>query len=158
MKFKSILLLTVVVIIQMVILPWIMIEYNDDLGLPTFKIYILQFFGILLVIISLFIIGYCMRIFRVVGKGTPVPIEPAKEFVTSGLYKYLRNPMYVSYVIMYLGLFFISGSWLLFFFTLLLLIPFINLVVIFIEEPELEKRFGDTYLGYKKKVKRWGLI
>ncbi len=158
MKFKTILLFIFCVSIQLSILPWLMIKYNAKLGFSTLENPILQFFGILLVIISLFIIGYCMRIFRVVGKGTPVPIEPPKEFVTSGLYKYLRNPMYVSYVIMYLGLFFISGSWLLFFFTLLLLIPFINLAVIFIEEPELEKRFGDSYLEYKKKVKRWGII
>ena len=158
MKFKTILLFIFCVSIQLFILPWLMIKYNAKLGFSTLENPILQFFGILLVIISLFIIGYCMRIFRVGGKGTPVPIEPPKEFVTSGLYKYLRNPMYVSYVIMYLGLFFIYGSWLLFFFTLLLLLPFINLVVIFIEEPELEKRFGDPYLEYKKKVKRWGII
>jgi len=157
MKFKTILLLTVVVIIQMIILPWIMIEYNDDLGLPTFKIFILQYFGILLIILGFVIIGYCKRIFRIVGKGTPVPIEPPKEFVACGLYKFARNPMYISYVVIYIGLFFISGSLLMFIFTLLC-IPLIHFAVVHFEEPSLEKRFGDTYLEYKKKVKRWGLI
>ncbi len=110
MKFKTILFFILNFSILLFILPWLMIKYNAQLGFSTLENPILQFFGILLVIISLFIIGYCMRIFRVVGKGTPVPIEPAKEFVTSGLYKYLRNPMYVSYVIMYLGLFFIKRA------------------------------------------------
>ena len=157
MELKSILLLIFVVLTQMVILPWIMIEYNDDLGLPTFKISILQYFGILLIILGFVIIGYCKRIFRIVGKGTPVPIEPPKEFVACGLYKFARNPMYISYVVIYIGLFFISGSLLMFIFTLLC-IPLIHFAVVHFEEPSLEKRFGDTYLEYKKKVKRWGLI
>ena len=157
MRLRTTLFLIIVVIIQMVILPWIMIEYNDDLGLPTFKISILQYFGILLILLGFLVIGYCKRIFRISGKGTPVPIEPPKEFVTCGLYKFARNPMYISYIMIYIGFFFISGSWLMLIFTLLC-VPLIHFAVVHFEEPSLEKRFGDTYLKYKKKVKRWWLI
>ena len=157
MKFKTLLLLMFVIFIQLFLLPWIMIHYNHILGLPTVQIPILQYLGVLLLIPCVIVILHCKNIFRIVGKGTPVPIEPPKEFVASGLYRFVRNPMYVSYITIYLALFFISGSTLLLFFTLLC-IPAIHLAVVLIEEPSLEKRFGNTYLEYKKRVKRWGLF
>ena len=157
MKFKTFLLLIVVMFIQLFLLPWIMIHYNHSLGLPAVQIPILQYLGVVLLIPCGAVILHCKRIFRIVGKGTPVPIEPPKEFVASGLYKFIRNPMFASYITIYLALFFISGSLLLLFFTLLCALA-IHLAVILIEEPILEKRFGDTWLEYKKRVKRWGLF
>ena len=157
MKIKTFLLLMLVIFIQLFLLPWIMIHYNHNLGLPTVQIPILQYLGVLLVIPCAIVILHCKRIFRIVGKGTPVPIEPPKEFVASGLYKFVRNPMYVSYITIYFALCFISGSLLLLFFTLLC-IPAVHLAVVLIEEPSLEKRFGNTYLEYKKRVKRWKLF
>ena len=157
MKFKIMLLLIVAIFIQLFLLPWLMINLNDRLGLPIVKIPTLQFIGILLIIFSFMVILYCKRIFRIVGKGTPVPIEPPKEFVGSGLYKFIRNPMYVSYVMIYLALFFMFGSLLLLLLALLC-IPLFHWAVIRFEEPSLEKRFGDAYLAYKTRVKRWGLL
>jgi protein-S-isoprenylcysteine O-methyltransferase Ste14 len=157
MKIKTFLLLMLVIFVQLFLLPWIMIRYKHTLGLPTVQIPILQYFGVLLLISCVIVILHCKNIFRIVGKGTPVPIEPPKEFVASGLYRFVRNPMYVSYITIYIALFFVSGSLLLLFFTLLC-IPAIHLAVVLIEEPSLEKRFGNTYLEYKKRVKRWGLF
>lgn len=157
MKIKTLLLLMFVIFIQLFLLPWVMIHYNQRLGLPTVQLPILPYVGVLLLIPCVIVILYCKRTFRIVGKGTPVPIEPPKELVASGLYKFVRNPMYVSYITIYLALFFISGSTLLLLFTLVCAF-LIHLAVILIEEPSLKRRFGDTYLEYTKRVKRWGLF
>lgn len=85
------------------------------------------------------------------GKGTPVPIVPTKHFLQNGPYKYVRNPMIMGFFLYILGWAFLSNCWLALgaaALTLALLLMEIK----FIEEPELEKRFGNAYLEYKKEV------
>jgi protein-S-isoprenylcysteine O-methyltransferase Ste14 len=102
--------------------------------------------------------------FLLKGKGTPAiwftkaisPIigkEPIK-IVTSGLYRYSRNPMYAGVVTIVAGegIFFQYSTVL--WYALSLFILF-NVVVIFIEEPHLEEKFGEEYKAYKKKTRRW---
>ena len=76
------------------------------------------------------------------------------KMVSSGLYKYSRNPMYIGVMITVVG----EGLYLqystILWYALSLFIIF-NFVVIFIEEPHLEKKFGDEYKNYKKKTRRW---
>ena len=157
MKLKTLVLLIAVVSIQLIFLPWLVIILNDKLGFPTLTFSLFQYVGVVLLVPCAWVILYCKRIFRVVGKGTPVPIEPPKEFVAVGLYKHARNPMYISYVFIYFSMFLISGKLLLVILSILAAV-FIHLAVVFYEEPSLEKRFGNTYLEYKKTVKRWGLF
>jgi protein-S-isoprenylcysteine O-methyltransferase Ste14 len=77
-----------------------------------------------------------------------------KEFVAFGPFRYVRNPMSLGAVALFcgLGLFECSLSLLLF---AVLLFVFLHLVVIFVEEPGLERRFGDSYRSYKQSVNRW---
>ena len=88
------------------------------------------------------------------GEGTPAPFDPPRKLVIRGPYIYMRNPMMVAVCLVLSGeaLLFASvplGLWFLFFFGLcLILIPLW-------EEPDLEKRFGESYREYKQKVPRW---
>ena len=85
-------------------------------------------------------------------KGTPVPLSPPPVLVTTGPYKFSRNPMLTGIFIQLFGFAVILHSISLFFiFTPLFII--INVWELkYIEEPELEKRLGEDYSAYKKNV------
>lgn len=88
------------------------------------------------------------------GDGTPAPIDPPKELVATGLYKFVRNPMYVGVMLMLLAEFLWLGYWIL----LLYLILFFIATHIFVtkyEEPNLKKKFGKSYSKYLETVPRW---
>ncbi|HWQ95254.1 MAG TPA: methyltransferase [Gammaproteobacteria bacterium] len=86
---------------------------------------------------------------------TPVdPYSPTTAIVSEGAYRYTRNPLYLALILLYIALAAIANMlW------PLLLLPLVMLVlqrgVIAPEERYLEKKFGDAYLQYKAKVRRW---
>jgi protein-S-isoprenylcysteine O-methyltransferase Ste14 len=83
-----------------------------------------------------------------------VPFKPATCLVTSGIYGWTRNPMYVGMSLFYLGLAAFSNS-----LPALVLLPFVLLIiqrqVIAREEAYLERAFGNEYVAYKRHVRRW---
>jgi protein-S-isoprenylcysteine O-methyltransferase Ste14 len=88
------------------------------------------------------------------GRGTPVPIAPPKRLVVGGLYRYVRNPMYVAVEAVILG-----QALLLARLDLVIYAAFVALVttlfVVAYEEPELSRRFGSDYADYRRRVGRW---
>ena len=97
---------------------------------------------------------WCFWDFVQKGKGTPAPIEPPKELVVSGLYNYVRNPMYVGVLLVIIGHFLWFGYWNLLIYALLVFLAF-SVFVIFYEEPTLKQNFGSAYEEYLKRVPRW---
>ena len=97
---------------------------------------------------------WCFWDFLVKGRGTPAPIDPPKELVVSGLYNYVRNPMYVGVLLVIIGHFLRFGFWSLLIYAAVVFITF-NTFVAFYEEPNLKTRFGATYEDYLKRVPRW---
>ncbi|QEC69233.1 isoprenylcysteine carboxylmethyltransferase family protein [Panacibacter ginsenosidivorans] len=87
-------------------------------------------------------------------KNTVVTIKPATSLQTTGIYAVSRNPMYVSLLLIYTGLWFITGNW-----WNVILLPLLVLIlqeyVIKREEKYLNRRFGAQYLEYKARVRRW---
>jgi protein-S-isoprenylcysteine O-methyltransferase Ste14 len=86
---------------------------------------------------------------------TPVPTrEPTRALVTTGIHGRMRNPLYLSMFLMYLGLGILANSiWI-----LLLLVPLAFIIrygVVSREEVYLERKFGDDYRAYKSRVRRW---
>ena len=85
-------------------------------------------------------------------RGTPIPFSPPPKLVTTGLYAYVRNPMFIG------GFLVLEGFGVLFGLLSLIIIfaPLLMLFYVFyvkaVEEKELELRFGREYLEYKKKV------
>ena len=109
--------------------------------------------GSVIILISLFFTFPALRQFFKT-KNTLVTLKPANSLQTTGIYSVSRNPMYVSLLLLYIGLSFIIGNW-----WNLLLLPVLILVVqgyvINREEKYLDRRFGQQYFDYKAKVRRW---
>ncbi len=77
-----------------------------------------------------------------------------KEFVAFGPFRYLRNPMSLGGVILMTGLALYESSGCILLLGALLFL-FLHLLVVYMEEPGLERRFGDSYRDYKRSVNRW---
>jgi protein-S-isoprenylcysteine O-methyltransferase Ste14 len=115
---------------------------------------ILSYLAFPLWIIGIATLLWCFWDFAQKGKGTPAPIEPPKELVVSGLYRYVRNPMYVGVFIILIGHFLWFGYWGMLAYAVLFLVP-VHLFVTLYEEPDLKKRFGPAYEKYLNQVPRW---
>jgi protein-S-isoprenylcysteine O-methyltransferase Ste14 len=96
----------------------------------------------------------CVGTFVTLGRGTPAPFDPPREFVARGIYKFVRNPMYIGGIFLLVGLGCVERSGSMILFALLLSI-LVHLGVVFLEEPDLEKRFGESFRQYKRAVNRW---
>jgi protein-S-isoprenylcysteine O-methyltransferase Ste14 len=92
--------------------------------------------------------------FALQGLGTPAPILPTRHLVVSGLYRYVRNPMYVGVlgIILGQGLLFAEGR--LFAYGVLLGLG-VHVFVIGYEEPTLRRSFGSEYEAFRDNVPRW---
>jgi protein-S-isoprenylcysteine O-methyltransferase Ste14 len=100
------------------------------------------------------ILLWSFRDFLVKGRGTPAPIDPPKELVVAGFYRYVRNPMYVGVLLTLIGHFLWFGFWLLLTYAAFAFIA-THLFVTLYEEPTLKKKFGAAYEDYLKRVPRW---
>lgn len=98
--------------------------------------------------------AWCVWDFGRFGRGTPAPIDAPKKLVVRGLYRYLRNPMYVSVLLGILGwaLLFRTASLVLY---ALAVSACFQLFVVGYEEPHLARVFGDEYRAYRARVPRW---
>lgn len=109
--------------------------------------------GIALLIASYRNIKWCFRLFSAAKTNTNTT-KPALAIVDAGPFRISRNPMYLSYVVGFLGLGLLANSW-----PMLLLTPvFVYLIsvgIILPEEKYLERVFGDDYLKYKSTRRRW---
>ena len=96
----------------------------------------------------------CFVRFALEGRGTPAPVAQTEVLVASGLYRFVRNPMYVSVLIIVSGQALLFGQARLFAYAGLMLVAF-QLNVLFYEEPTLRRRFGGSYETYYLHVGRW---
>jgi protein-S-isoprenylcysteine O-methyltransferase Ste14 len=113
-----------------------------------------QIVGLLVFMIGFAAMTYCIYLFAVDGRGTLSPFDRTQKLVVKGLYRFSRNPMYVGVIGMLLGESIFFHGYILWIYTLLVFIVF-NGFIFFIEEPRLEKDFGEAYLEYCRKVRRW---
>ena len=92
--------------------------------------------------------------FALEGRGTPAPLAQTEMLVASGLYRFVRNPMYVCVLVVIAGQALLFGRAWLFAYAGVVLIVF-HLFVRFYEEPQLRRRFGEAYVEYCQHVDRW---
>lgn len=104
--------------------------------------------------LGLAIYFWCLWGFAVAGRGTPAPIDPLTQLVVRGLYRRIRNPMYI-------GVLLVVTAWVVAFRSVAVLeygvtvaLAF-HLFVVFVEEPLLRRRFGAAYESYCHAVPRW---
>jgi len=109
--------------------------------------------GVPLVVIAVALFAYSVSTFR--AAGTPVPArKPTTIIVRTGPYRFSRNPIYLAFSLVQLGIAIWANSvWLLA--TLGGAVVLIHCVVIPREEQYLERKFGAQYLAYKASVRRW---
>ncbi|MFC1561329.1 methyltransferase family protein [Candidatus Latescibacterota bacterium] len=104
-----------------------------------------------ILVVGVLLILWC-NIHFLMAKGTPVPLNPPQRLVVSGPYAFTRNPMLTGLFAVLFGIgILISSISLMFIFTPLFIL--LNLIELkYIEEPELEKRLGEPYMDYKKRI------
>lgn len=109
--------------------------------------------GILLIVAGIGAIAMIWRQMHA-AKTNIEPWKPTTKILDTGFYGYSRNPIYVAMIFIYLGASCLFNSiWFLPFLPLCLLT--IHFGVILREEKYLEGKFGEDYLNYKSKVRRW---
>jgi len=120
----------------------------------SFDIGVLRFIGWLPMVLGQVIVIWCVLSFAIIGKGTPSPLIPPKKLVVRGLYRFVRNPMYLGWLLVLAGEVIVFQS-----------IPlakyflgtfaFFYFFILFFEEPNLSHKFGESYEAYRKSVRRW---
>ena len=92
--------------------------------------------------------------FALEGLGTPAPIAPPQKLVVTGLYRYVRNPIYSAVVAVIFGQAVLFGDGRLLWYGALLWL-FFHVFVVMYEEPTLEQTFGAEYESFLTNVPRW---
>ncbi len=136
--------------ILFVYLPMRITHFHIPAGEPL----VLRIVAVVLILAGLVPLLESIRRFIFTGRGTLVPVAPPERLVVSGLYRYVRNPMYVGVTLALIGeaiLFWNRGLTIE---AMLVCIGF-DLFVHFYEEPSLIRRYPEEYPQYKRNVPRW---
>jgi protein-S-isoprenylcysteine O-methyltransferase Ste14 len=113
-----------------------------------------QLSGLAIVALGALVILACVVEFATRGRGTLSPLDPPRALVIRGLYRYVRNPMYVGATLAILGQALYAQSlpvvlyWAIWF-------AWVNVIVLAYEEPALRRMFGPAYGEYCRRVPRW---
>ena len=110
--------------------------------------------GIAVIAIGLAGFAWCVFDFLARGRGTPAPYEAPTELVVSGLYRVIRNPMYVSLIVVLAGEALLFASLWLALWSVVLFVAFHARVVVY-EEPTLARTFGASWERYREATPRW---
>ena len=123
---------------------------GTDASTPT----LFSAIGFLPMALGVAIYFWCAWDFATAGQGTPAPIDAPKRLVVRGLYRFVRNPMYVGVltVLFNEGIVFRSRRILTY---AIVVFVFFHLMVFLYEEQALKRKFGKSYEEYLKSVPRW---
>ena len=135
-----------------VVLPYLILSRKG--ALPALEWGVRQYLGLLPIAAGAAVYFWCLCDFAAFGRGTPAPIDAPKKLVVRGLYRYVRNPMYLGVFLVILGEAEIYESAVLFQYGLACLVFFPTFIVLY-EEPALRRRFGEPYERYRREVRRW---
>lgn len=139
-----------------ILIPYLVIKAGPALdrllGLPSFRVGMVNFIlGGVLLVVGLSCGVWSVYIQLTHGQGTPLPMMPTQQLLTTGPFRYCRNPMTLGTILAYLGIGIVAGSVI----GLILLVCLVALLLLYLkrmEERELAERFGESYLEYKREV------
>ncbi len=134
------------------LVPWWISRWRFANSFPAMAAF--RFAGGLLITLGLIGLLDSFGRFAVQGVGTPAPVFPTRHLVVSGLYRYVRNPMYVAVVSAILGQGLVFGSATLLGYGAVVWLLF-HLFVLAYEEPTLQGSFGVEYDAFRAAVPRW---
>jgi protein-S-isoprenylcysteine O-methyltransferase Ste14 len=131
------------------LIPWWLTGWEAGTTWPP-----LQLLGALLLVVGVIVLLHAFVRFVVEGIGTPAPIAPTQRLVVGGLYRHVRNPMYLAVGATIVGQGLLIGRPIL----LLYAAVFAVVVLAFVrgyEEPTLARQFGAEYEDYRRAVPGW---
>ena len=144
----------IIVVCEYIVVIFLAIWLNIVLKFPSLSSFLFKVFGSTLAAFGLFLtVWSCWLQFKI-GQGTTGFSEPTKKLVTYRLYGIVRNSMMLGQFLFLAGLGFLLDL-VAMFLILPILILFMHLFIIFIEEPNLKSRFGKDWENYVRKVPRW---
>jgi protein-S-isoprenylcysteine O-methyltransferase Ste14 len=122
---------------------------------PLLHFFSFRWIGVFLIVAGVPVLLDSFARFALKGLGTPAPVVPTQHLVVSGLYRYVRNPMYLALAAVILGQGLLFGDARVLEYGLLVCLGF-HLFVLFYEEPTLRRNFGAEYETFRTNVPRWG--
>ena len=134
------------------LIPWLLTGWSVRAPLPVWLP--LRVVGAVLVVGGVVVLLQAFARFVVEGLGTPAPVAPTETLVVGGLYRYVRNPMYLAVGAIIVGQALLLGQLVLVAYA----VVFFAVVVAFVrlyEEPTLRRRFGPSYEAYLHAVPGW---
>jgi len=139
--------------ILVVLMPYLITQWNP--GVPPYPLAV-RILGVALIAAGGILMTLALLRFPGEGSGTPLPTNPpsSQKVLTGGPYRYVRNPLYVSYVPAIAGQALLLSRPVLLIYTAALT-AFLIAFVRFYEEPTLIKRYGTQYEAYRRQVPGW---
>jgi len=131
------------------LVPWLLTDW-DSTDPPL----ILVVVGAVLIVAGVVVVVLAFARFVLEGRGTPAPVAPTDTLVVGGLYRYVRNPMYVAVGSIIVGQALLLGRPVLLVWAAI----FWATVAAFVhgyEEPTLADRYGEQYAAYRRAVPAW---
>jgi protein-S-isoprenylcysteine O-methyltransferase Ste14 len=135
-----------------VYVPWVICDWR--LAPPLLGFFPFRIVGVLMIAAGLPVLLDSFARFAIQGLGTPAPVAPPQHLVVTGLYRYVRNPMYVAILLLVFGQGLFFGSVGVLEYGVVLWLGFFAFVVLY-EEPALRRKFGKEYEEFCAHVPRW---
>ena len=138
--------------IFMVLLPWAAHQLLPA-SLPP-PVGVRVWLGAILLIAGLALWIPCLDAFSRRGEGTPLALDAPRKLVTSGLFGVVRNPMMIGeLMVIWAETVYFASAGILVYAAVMTVAA--QLLVVYVEEPELRERFGESYQAYCRRVPRW---
>jgi protein-S-isoprenylcysteine O-methyltransferase Ste14 len=135
-----------------VLVPWLLSGW--EVQEPLLGWTWLRAVGVALLVFGVPVLAESIARFIWKGRGTLTPMVPTRHLVISGLYRYVRNPMYVGVVAIILGEALVLGSGVVLIYAAVVALGF-HLFVVLYEEPTMRRTYGSEYDDYCSQVRRW---
>jgi protein-S-isoprenylcysteine O-methyltransferase Ste14 len=131
------------------VVPWLLTGWDsDDWPLPV------RAPGVVLIVGGVGVLLHAFGRFVVEGLGTPAPVAPTERLVVGGLYRHVRNPMYLAVAATITGQALLLGRPVLLAYAALFMAAVGAFVHVY-EEPTLTRRYGEEYAAYRRAVPAW---
>lgn len=132
--------------------PWLLTRWQP--GAPLISWPLVRLAGAVLVLAGTVVLIHAFVRFVVEGLGTPAPVAPTEHLVVTGLYRHVRNPMYVAVTATILGQALLLWRPVLLTYAVIVATAFVVFVLGY-EQPTLRAQFGSSYEAYRRAVPAW---
>lgn len=134
------------------LIPYLILSRRGGIAVGTWSV--VRYGALLVIALGAAVLLRCIADFALVGRGTLAPVDPPRTLVVRGLYRYVRNPMYLGVLGVLLGETALFQSRAMLLYTAIWF-ACAHLFVLFYEEPALQRRFDGSFERYRESVRRW---